>query len=235
MASPTLSPPNEGNPVQLIGGAAILVIALYMTAGLISNIASNKIGLVFGYAVDMGTFLYPLSFTLRDLIHKAIGKRAAQAVVLSTAVANLLMAAYLGWTAGIPSDPSWKLGAEYAAILSPAWRIVIASIAAATVAELVDTEIFQRIYSRLHARFGRRRQWLAVLASNAVSVPIDNLIFCAVAFAIDLPIEVIFQIFVFNLVVKFGVTLLSIPSIYLIPEGGRIHRAVAGIAKAGKQ
>jgi len=50
--------------------------------------------------------------------------------------------------------------------------------------------------------------------SNAVSIPIDNLIFAVGAFAFLLPWEVVWQIFLFNLLIKFAVTLVSLPLIY---------------------
>ena len=49
-------------------GAAIA----YVTTGLVSNIMSLRIVTVAGWAIDAGTFAYPLAFTLRDLIHKPV-------------------------------------------------------------------------------------------------------------------------------------------------------------------
>jgi queuosine precursor transporter len=62
---------------------------------MLSDIASLKIGVVFGLAVDMGTFIYPLTFTLRDMVHKLLGKQNAQILIVSAGAINLLMAGYL--------------------------------------------------------------------------------------------------------------------------------------------
>jgi uncharacterized integral membrane protein (TIGR00697 family) len=195
---------------------AVLVVAAYIAAQMLSDIASLKIGLVAGLAVDMGTFIYPITFTLRDVVHKVLGKRNAQALILAAGAINLLMAAYLMWTASVPGDPSWGLDAEFAAILAPVWRIVTASIAAEVVSELVDTEIYHWFVTRVTTRC----QWARVLLSNSVSVPVDNAIFAIGAFGWSLPWAVVWQIFVFNLIVKYGVTLVSLPMIYLTPGKG---------------
>ena len=108
------------------GRAAILVTAAYVGAQMVADIASLKIGVVLGLAVDMGTFIYPITFTLRDMVHKTLGKRNAQTLIVTAAVINLVMAAYLAWAATVPSDPTWGLGESFAAILGPVWRIVIA-------------------------------------------------------------------------------------------------------------
>jgi uncharacterized integral membrane protein (TIGR00697 family) len=193
---------------------AVIIVAAYIAAQMVADIASLKIGVVAGLAVDMGTFVYPITFTLRDLVHKILGKRNAQVLIVTAAVVNLLMALYLLWAAAVPSDPAWGLGEQFRAILAPVWRIVLASIAAELVSELVDTEVYHWFVTRVTTRY----QWLRVLASNSVSVPVDNLIFAVGAFAGALPWTVVWQIFLINLLVKYGVTLVSLPLIYAAPD-----------------
>jgi hypothetical protein len=195
-----------------MAAVAIVVVAAYIGAQMLSDVASLKIGVVFGAAVDMGTFIYPVTFTLRDLVHKALGRRGARVLILSAGAINLLMAAYLQWAAGVAGDPSWGLAREFSAVLAPVWRIVLASIAAEVISELADTEMYHWFVTRVT----RRHAWARVLVSNSVSVPVDNLIFCLGAFAGALPWAVVGQIFGMNLAVKYVVTVASIPMIYLV-------------------
>ena len=109
---------------------AVVVVAVYIAAQMMADIASLKIGVVAGLAVDMGTFIYPVTFTLRDLVHKTLGKRNAQVLIIVAAVINLGMVFYLMWSAAVPSDPDAFGGAEFSAIFAPLWRIVCASILA---------------------------------------------------------------------------------------------------------
>lgn len=208
-------------PVATLSRIAIIVVAAYIGAQMLADIASLKIGLVAGLAVDMGTFIYPITFTLRDVVHKVLGKRGAQTLIVTAAGINLFMAFYLMWAASVESDPSWGLGAEFSAVLAPVWRIVVASILAEVVSELIDTEVYHLFVTRVTRRF----QWLRVLTSNSISVPVDNLIFAVGAFApitlfgMDgLPWDVVWQIFVFNLMVKYAMTLISLPLIYVAPD-----------------
>lgn len=211
----SMSTAHGDNRVQyFIPRIAIFVISSYIAAQMLSDITSLKIGIVMGLAVDMGTFIYPITFTLRDMAHKVIGKRNTQSLVITAGVINLLMAVYLLWVASVPSDPSWGLGEEFSAIFTPVWRIVLASIAAEIISELTDTEIYHWIVTKVT----RRYQWLRVLVSNSISIPIDNLIFAIGAFGGVLPWVVVGQIFLFNLIIKYGMTLLSLPLIYLVPD-----------------
>jgi queuosine precursor transporter len=199
-------------------------VAAYVAAQMLADIASLKIGVVAGLAVDMGTFIYPITFTLRDAVHKVVGKRNTQVLIVCAAVINLLMVLYLTWAAAVPSDPESFGGLEFSLVFAPLWRIVIASILAEVVSELLDTEVYHWFVTRIT----RRYQWLRVLVSNSVSVPVDNLIFVLIAFApVALPLigeplvgswRVTWEIFAFNLIVKYGMTLLSLPLIYAAPD-----------------
>ncbi|MBW1713947.1 MAG: queuosine precursor transporter [Deltaproteobacteria bacterium] len=197
--------------------AAMIVVGVYIAAQMLSDIASLKIGLVAGLAVDMGTFIYPLTFTLRDVAHKIIGKKKTQALILLAGLINLFMAAYLTWAAGVKSDPEWGLGAEFAAVLAPVWRLVIASIVAEVSSELLDSEVYHWFVTKVTARF----QWARVLISNSLSIPLDNLIFAVGAFGWSLPWPVVWDIFLFNLMVKYAVTVLSVPLIYTVKDRTR--------------
>ncbi|MCB0044282.1 MAG: queuosine precursor transporter [Caldilineaceae bacterium] len=193
---------------------AVIVVSLYIGAQMVADIASLKIGLVFTLAVDMGTFIYPITFTLRDVAHKVMGKRNTRVLIVMAAVVNLLMALYLSWSATVPSDPAWGLGEAYRSVLVPVWRIVIASIVAEVVSELIDTEVYHWFVTRITTR----RQWLRVLVSNSAGIPVDNALFAVGAFGWTLPWPVVWQIFVFNLVIKYAVTLISMPLIYVTPD-----------------
>ena len=199
---------------QSIPAIAVIVVAAYIAAQMLSDIASLKIGLIAGLAVDMGTFIYPITFTLRDVVHKVLGRHNARVLIISAGVINLLMAAYLMWAAAFPSDPGWGLGAEFTAVLAPVWRIVVASIVAEVASELMDTEIYHLVVTRITHRY----QWLRVLLSNSLSVPVDNLIFSIGAFGGVLPWESVWGIFIVNLLVKYAVTLVSLPLIYIVPD-----------------
>jgi len=205
------------HPLPSVPALAVIVVAAYIAAQMLADVASLKIGLIANLAVDMGTFIYPITFTLRDLVHKVLGRQNARVLIVSAGVINLGMAAYLMWAAAFPSDPGWGLGAEFSAVLAPVWRIVLASIAAEIVSELLDTELYHLFVTRITQRY----QWARVLFSNSVSVPVDNLIFSIGAFGGVLPWESVWGIFVVNLLVKYGVTLLSLPLIYLVPEKSR--------------
>ena len=193
---------------------AIVVAAAYVAAQMMADVASLRIVMLFGLSIDAGTFVYPFTFTLRDLVHKTVGAKGARVLIVTAAVINVVMAGLFWLAARLPADPTVGPQSEFAEVLSPVWRIVFASIAAEVVAELVDTEVYQLWVERV----SRRYQWARVLSSNAISVPLDSLVFAWGAFGGVLPGAVVWSIVLSNVLIKGAATLVSLPLIYAVPE-----------------
>jgi uncharacterized integral membrane protein (TIGR00697 family) len=180
---------------------------------MLADVSSLKITEVAGFSMDAGTLVYPFTFTIRDLVHKAAGATVARWLIVFAAAINLFMAGLFWIVDALPLAADAGLPTElFGDVLAPVWRIVFASIVAEVISELIDTEV----YRAWVARMGEARQWGRVLTSNAVAVPIDSALFAIIAFAGVLSGADVWEIFVTNVVVKGLVTLLSIPLIYLV-------------------
>jgi uncharacterized integral membrane protein (TIGR00697 family) len=192
----------------------ILVVSAYIAAQILADITSLKIIAIWGFSMDAGTLIYPLTFTLRDLAHKKIGANGTRILIFAAAGINLFMAGLFWLVAVLPGDANVGAQSEFAKVLAPVWRIVLASIIAEVISELLDTEIYRLWVERIT----RKHQWARVLISNAVSVPVDSAIFCAIAFRGVFSPAVVLAIFWSNVIVKGIVTIFSIPGIYLVKE-----------------
>lgn len=211
-SAPVRKPESERAGQVYVPLAGVIVVAAYIAAQMMSDIGSLKIALVAGFSVDGGTFIYPFTFTLRDMVHKLLGRRAARVLIISAAVINLVMALFFALLTRLPPDPTWPFQQSFADVLAPVRRIVVASIAAEVISELLDTELYHLWVQRITRRF----QWARVLVSNSVSVPVDSLIFVWIAFGGVYPAAVVWSIFWANVLVKGLTTLISLPGIYLV-------------------
>lgn len=190
----------------------LIVACAYVAAQMLADISSLRIVTVAGLAVDGGTLVYPFTFTLRDLVHKIAGKEAARVLIFTAAAINIVMAAVFWLTARLPADPTTGPQIEFGQVLSPVWRIVLASLLAEVVSELADTEVYQRWVQRM----GETRQWGRVLVSNGVAIPVDSAIFVVIAFLGVLPGVVVWEVFWANVIAKGVITIVSIPWIYMV-------------------
>lgn len=159
---------------------AALFAAAYIASVVLANLTLDIfIDLPLLGTFTFGTVFFAGTFTFRDRVHHLAGSRRYVYVMIGwCAVANVIAA----WTTGT------------------SMRFIIASFTAIVLAESADTEVYHRL---------RERSWAArVLASNAVSVPVDTLIFVTIAFAGSLPFGVIREIFINDVLWKFGIAAL---------------------------
>lgn len=187
-----------------------LAIGLYIAAELIANVTAVKpivLGRL-GLVVPAGVFVYALTFTLLDLINERLGKRGARQVIGTAFCANLLLAAYAQLTVWWPAPAFFDGQAAVVRVLGATPRIVAASLIAYLVASLADAELF----AWWRERVGGYR-WVRVLVSNALSTGVDSVVFVTLAFAGILPV---LPLVVGQYLVKMGVTVVSLPLIYVI-------------------
>ena len=185
----------------------------YVVIGMLSNISSLRIVQILGISMDAGTLLYPLTFTLRDLIHKKSDKKTAIHIVYIGVVMNLLMFIVFFIVSKLPADMLVGEQKEFGQVLVGSWRIVLASIVAMFISEVVDSEIYQWYADKF-----KKYQFMRVLTSNFISVPLDSAIVTLIAFYGVMPNSVLVSITLVNIAIKYIITLITVPSIYLVKE-----------------
>jgi hypothetical protein len=192
----------------------MLVSVSYVAAQMLADIASLQIVNVFNLSLDAGTFIYPITFTLRDLAHKVLGLKGVRILIVAAAGINLFMAGFFWFISLLPPDSVAGSSQAWGAVLSPVWRITFASILAEIVAEFLDTEAYRYWVDKVTHRY----QWMRVLVSNTLSIPVDSLLFSFLAFYATMPTASVWQIFFGNVIIKGVVTLVSLPMIYLVQD-----------------
>jgi queuosine precursor transporter len=186
---------------------------IYVVIGMLSNISSLRIVQILGISMDAGTLLYPLTFTLRDLIHKKSDKKTAIHIVYIGVVMNLLMFIVFFIVSKLPADMLVGEQKEFGQVLVGSWRIIIASIVAMFIAEIADSQIYQWYADKF-----KKYQFMRVLTSNFISVPLDSAIVTLIAFYGVMPNSVLVSITIVNIAIKYIITLITVPSIYLVKE-----------------
>jgi uncharacterized integral membrane protein (TIGR00697 family) len=197
--------------------ATIILCGLYLFFSFAGNIAATKVT-YFGKMITDAGFIYYLTFTWRDLIHKQLGKKAAITTIYTAGIINLLAALYFQFVVNLPAEQSWLASGGQSAwqfLFGLQFRIVIASIIAQILSELADTKTYQWWTDG----FGKNKpQWLRVIVSNTLSIPIDSILFPLIAFTGIINWIGILQMFLTNLALKSIATAISWWMIYLVPE-----------------
>jgi hypothetical protein len=161
----------------MIGTRLAILTGLYVGVVLTAQVSANKIvELPFtGLAAPGGTYLIGLALALIETAHHTAptrreGWRNAQIMIAMGFAGSIILAA---WIAVV--DAMNGVGPDQFGFLAGTWRIVLGSLAAFAVSETVDNGL--GAWMR-----GRVPDPVRVLTTNAVSVPLDSLVFLAVAF-----------------------------------------------------
>jgi uncharacterized PurR-regulated membrane protein YhhQ (DUF165 family) len=153
-----------------------VLTGLYVGVVVSAQVGTNKIVDVpfTDLTAPGGTFLIGIALSLIELAHRTAPTRRegfvnAQVMVLCGWAASILLAAYLAiLNVMSPDDPLFDR-------LAGTWRIVLGSLVAFLVSETIDNSFGAWLRDRVHDA-------VRVVATNAVSVPLDSIVFLLVAF-----------------------------------------------------
>lgn len=193
---------------------AVILSVFYVAFQIFADIMALRIITVAGLTMAGGTLVYPLTFTLRDAVHKMSGANTARLIIALSAILNFVMVLAFAVVAALPAAERVGPQLTFGEVLLPVWRITIASVVAELVAELLDTEI----YKLWVKRFGERLQWGRVVSSNLISVPVDSLLFAFIAYAGLRPLDVVLSIAFGIMLLKITISYLAIPLIYMVRD-----------------
>lgn len=192
---------------SIVGAAVIYTMAILLANLTATLFLPFEIAPGTGILVSVGTLIFGITFTQRDRMH-ARGRPFVYTVIVVSAVMNLAMLTSFSYLWGNwaiefleSRDLQWLKGAALM-LKDNGWRVFIASFLAILVAESADTEIFH---------YYRDRTWLGrVFRSNAVSIPVDSVLFNLIAFAGStfFPALVLAKVILGEIVAKFIVGLL---------------------------
>ncbi len=155
-----------------------VLVALFITTLIVSNIASVKLVQGGGLVFDAGTILFPLAYILGDIITEIYGFRKMRRLLYIGISMLLLTAATFYIVQLLPAASDWGNQAAYDSILGVVWRIVAASIVALFVGELLNSYVL----AKLKIRTKGKGLWGRIVGSTAIGSLVDTTIFSIIAF-----------------------------------------------------
>jgi uncharacterized integral membrane protein (TIGR00697 family) len=192
---------------------------------------------IFGEVLDVnltaGVLLWPVVFIMTDIINEYYGMRGVR--FLSWLTAGLIAFAFLIFQGAMWLTPadfflSSKTGSNvpnmqdaYRAVLGQGGFIIIGSLTAFLLGQLIDVFVFHKIKKLT----GEKRIWLRATGSTLVSQFIDSFVVLFIAFYVGTrvnqqgddfvwPLSLFLAVGIVNYIYKFLVAILLTPVIYLV-------------------
>jgi uncharacterized integral membrane protein (TIGR00697 family) len=181
---------------------------------------------IFGYELSFqltaGVLLWPVVFIMTDLINEYFGPKGVRflsngAVIL---IAYAFLMVYLAiwltpaewWTTSKAEAGVDNLQTAYRAVFGQGLWIIIGSLVAFLVGQIIDVLVFK--YIKLAT--GEKHIWLRATGSTLVSQLIDSFVVLFIAFYIgaNWPLSQVLAIGLMNYIYKFTVAVLLTPVLY---------------------
>lgn len=202
-----------------------LVIALFVTVLIVSNIASSAKIVDWGFsllnvrmAFDAGTILFPVSYIFGDVLTEVYGYRRSRRVIWTGFACLALTALVLGVVRVLPGETAWQ---EYAGqtafdqILGgvSTGGIVLASLAAYWAGAFSNSIVLARMKVLTHGRW----LWTRTIGSTLVGEGIDTLVFVTMGTLVGVfPWEIFLSLMITNYLFKVIVEVLLTPLTYQV-------------------
>jgi queuosine precursor transporter len=224
--TPPPAPPRDVAPATLSRRDAVFAVlaGFFLTNAILAEMIGGKLiavapesWTVLGQPLraTAGVFLWPVVFVTTDLINEYFGLRGVRRITLLTAgmIAYVFLA--LRGAMSVPAIASSPVDdASFGRVFGTGQWIIVGSLAAFLVSQLVDVTVFHW----LRRRTGARWIWLRATGSTVVSQVLDSVVVLWIGLAI--PYDWTLQEFVTtaapNYLIKLVLAIAMTPVIYLV-------------------
>ena len=197
--------------LEKIFGAAPLNFTLFGESGL-------------ALSLTCGVLLWPLEFVITDIVNEYYGPKAVRRIsyIAVALIAYAFLMFYMAMK--VPGADFWygsgiqdgvpDMGNAFNAVFGQGLWIILGSIAAFLVSQIVDVTVFHKIKKLT----GEKKIWLRATGSTVVSQLVDSFIVLFIAFYIGKgwSMQKVLAICMVNYAYKFLMAILLTPLIYLI-------------------
>jgi uncharacterized integral membrane protein (TIGR00697 family) len=180
------------------------------------------------FVLSVGVLPWPIVFIMTDVVNDYYGVRGVRFLTLLTAGLITFAFAMLYLAIRMPAEEGWWVGsssgegvpdmqAAFAAVFGQGMNIIVGSLTAFVVGQLVDAFSFRAIKRYT----GDRRIWLRATGSTLISQLIDSVVVTYVAFWIfkDMSFAMATALVLTAYTYKLLVAVLSTPLVYLVHAG----------------
>jgi uncharacterized integral membrane protein (TIGR00697 family) len=169
-----------------------------------------------------GVILWPIVFVLTDIINEYFGKKGVQR--LSWIAAILLVYSFIAvrvamwlegadfWIGSGKSSGLTDMSQAFNAVFGQGLMIILGSLVAFLIGQLVDAYIFKKLKDRTGDKF----IWLRATGSTAISQFIDSYVVLVIAFYLGGNYDLLWviQVGTLNYIYKLGMAVVLLPVLY---------------------
>jgi uncharacterized integral membrane protein (TIGR00697 family) len=204
----------------------VFLVGLFVTNAITAELISNKLieiplsfqlgGFKLGpFVTIVGVIPWPIVFLLTDLLNEFYGEKAVRRVSWITAILIAYCFIIVAIALSLPAKEVKGLATEeqFSTVFGQAQYVIVGSIAAFLLSQLLDATLFHRIKNRT----GNRFIWLRSTGSTVISQLIDTIVVLYIGFVLPgkLTWAQFAEIAPTNYLLKLCIAIILTPLIYL--------------------
>lgn len=158
----------------------VILAGIFITNAVVAELIGGKLITVFGVPMSVGILPWPIVFVTTDLINDYFGEKGVRKLSLITASLIAYTFVILFIAMRIPAMQGDKLVTDdqFNGVFGQSMWIIIGSITAFMVSQLIDVSIFHFVKNRT----GGKMIWLRSTGSTLISQLFDSFIVLGIAF-----------------------------------------------------
>ena len=183
-----------------------VLTVLFVSSFLISNVVTGKqVLLPFNITMTGAVIIFPITYILSDVFSEVYGYKWSRQTCYLAFLMNVLLVAVCTAVIKTPAPGYWTNQEAFEVVLGNTPRVLIASLSAFIVGDLVNDKVFAKMkskYASSHKRFGLR-----AFLSSFLGELTDSCIFIPLAFLGQMPVKTL---------IIMGICQVSIKTLYEI-------------------
>jgi uncharacterized integral membrane protein (TIGR00697 family) len=195
----------------------VVLTVLFVSCLLTSNvIAAKQIALPFGITMTGAVMVFPITYILSDIFSEVYGYGWSRITCYLAFSMNLLMVVAFDLVIKTPAPEYWGNQEAFRAVLGSTPRVLLASLSAFVVGDLVNDKIFRKFKKRhpdSHKGFGIR-----AVVSSFLGEMVDSAIFLPIAFVGQMPFEALAKMLFTQVAIKTAYEVVALPLTAILVE-----------------
>lgn len=193
----------------------VLLTVTSVSCLLIANVITSKqVQFPFGITMTGAVFIFPITYIISDVCSEVYGYRWSRITCYLGFVMNLIMVLMFELAIATPAPSYWGNQEAFATVLGNAPRVLIASLSAFVIGDLVNDVVFKKMKEK-HPNEIKGFGWRAIVSSFFGEVA-DSLVFIPIAFLGQMPLENLVQMLIIQVLLKTAYELVILPVTTLV-------------------
>lgn len=194
---------------KTISKTQLTLTVMTVTSLLVSNILSAKqVLLPFGITMTGGVIVFPVTYILSDLFSEVYGYKWSRFTCYLSFAMNLFAVMMFEIAIATSAPDYWEHQEAFATVLGSAPRILIASLTAFVVGDLVNDKVFRKMKAKHEGMKGFAGR---AIVSSVCGVAVDSAIFIPIALYGSMPTEALLAIGATEVAIKIAYEVAIVP------------------------